>query len=251
MSLQMPESVGGFSVTVYDEVGSTNDVCRALAAEGAPHGTTIIAERQTAGRGRRGRTFFSPQDTGLYMSVLLRPSLAAADLPLLTPVTAVGVAEALEGIIGKRVGIKWVNDLYVGGKKVCGILTEGALTGGRAAYACVGIGINLDTPAGGFPEELATIAGAAAAGRGDIRREAACAVLEALTPIYADPFDKTLVTRYRARSVLDGQRVCVTVGDTAYEATALGIDDRFSLRVRCDGGTERLLSSGEASARIR
>lgn len=248
MALNMQQTVGAWRVTCLEEVTSTNDVCRDLARQGAPAGTVVIAERQTAGRGRRGRRFFSPDGTGLYMSLLLRPDAAAADAVTLTAVTAVGCAQALEGVIGQPVGIKWVNDLYLNGKKICGILTEGALCGARLDYAVVGIGINLDAPADGFPEELRDIAGAAAAGRGDLRAAVACAVLGALSPIYAAPCDPAWLAAYRARSVLDGQRVTVTAGDTAYTATALGIDDRYGLRVVRDDGTAAILTSGEASA---
>lgn len=250
MSLNIPHVWGDWRITVEKEVGSTNDVCRALAADGAPAGTVVVAEKQTAGRGRRGRSFFSPQDTGLYMSLLLRPDMAAADAASLTAVTAVGAAAALERVTGRTVGIKWVNDLFIDGKKVCGILTEAAMCGGsdRLDFAVVGIGINLGLPCGGFPAELQTVAGAAAPHLGDVRAETACAVLEALAPIYADPAAPQWVAQYRARSVLDGQRVRVAVGGTACTALALGVDEQFGLRIRCDDGTERTLTSGEASA---
>lgn len=248
MALNIPGTVGAWRVTCHREVTSTNDVCRELAQAGAPAGTVVIAERQTAGRGRRGRSFFSPDGTGLYMSLLLRPTQAAADASTLTAVTAVGVATALERVIGRSVGIKWVNDLQLDGKKICGILTEGALCGDRLAYACVGIGINLDTPQGGFPTALQDIAGAAAAGQGDLRAAVACAVLEALSPVYADPAAAAWLAAYRARSVLDGQRVRITRGHTVTLATALGITDGYGLRVRLDDGSETVLTSGEASA---
>ena len=130
------------------ETDSTNRVAKELARQGATHGTAVLAERQTAGRGRMERSFFSPEG-GMYLSAILRPEIPPEDLLLMTPMAAAAVWKAVERLTGICLGIKWVNDLYLEGKKVCGILCERT---GDAVI--VGVGLNLKTPEGGFPPEL-------------------------------------------------------------------------------------------------
>ena len=141
---------------VFPVLPSTNDTVKALAAEGAPEGVVVLAEAQTAGKGRMRRQFFSPDGTGIYMSILLRPKLAAEDALFITTAAAAAVADAIEAATGENAGIKWVNDVYLRGLKVCGILTEGALglEEGNLEYAVLGIGINAIAPQNGFPEEI-------------------------------------------------------------------------------------------------
>ena len=153
---------GRCRILVYDHLPSTNQTAREMAADGALDGTVVLAHKQSAGRGRLGRSFFSPDGTGLYMSLILRRDLTAADALRLTPMAAVATAEAIEDMVGHKVDIKWVNDIYLDQKKVCGILTEGSVdpTSGRLAYAVIGIGVNITPPDGGFPEEIRQVAGA-------------------------------------------------------------------------------------------
>lgn len=148
--------------TVRKSLDSTNAEALRRAVDGAPEGTVIVAEEQTAGRGRRGRSFFSPAGTGIYLSILVRPALAAERAHLLTCSAAVAVAEAIEACAGVDASIKWVNDVYCRGKKVAGILTEGSfdLEGGVLQHAVVGIGVNVRPPHAGFPAEIAERAGA-------------------------------------------------------------------------------------------
>ncbi|MDD4849491.1 MAG: biotin--[acetyl-CoA-carboxylase] ligase, partial [Gemmiger sp.] len=143
-------------------VDSTNAHLRTRAQNGEGEGLVLLAGEQTAGRGRAGRAFHSPAGTGLYLSILLRPALPAADAPLLTLAAAVAAAQAVEEVCNVPVEIKWVNDLLLGGKKICGILTEAALSleSGGVDYAVLGVGINLAPPAGGWPEALGSLAGA-------------------------------------------------------------------------------------------
>lgn len=147
---------------VRKSLDSTNAEALRRAVDGAPEGTVIVAEEQTAGRGRRGRSFFSPAGTGIYLSILVRPALAAERAHLLTCSAAVAVAEAIEACAGVDASIKWVNDVYCRGKKVAGILTEGSfdLEGGVLQHAVVGIGVNVRPPHAGFPAEIAERAGA-------------------------------------------------------------------------------------------
>ena len=145
-------------VLVERAVDSTNDELKRRAAAGCPTGTVLVAERQTGGKGRLGRSFYSPPRGGLYMSLLLRPALPASECMAVTACTAVAVAVAAEQICGRRAEIKWVNDIMMDGKKLCGILTEGALSAetGLFDYLVVGIGVNVASA--GFPEELREVA---------------------------------------------------------------------------------------------
>ena len=148
---------------VFDTVDSTNTVCLQRASSGDRSTYAAVAGGQTRGRGRRGRSFFSPDGTGLYMSILLRPEGLQADQAVrFTTVAAVAVSEAIEDVSGKTASIKWVNDIYVSGRKACGILTEASFNpeDGTLDYAVVGIGINVYEPQGGFPEDIKDRAGA-------------------------------------------------------------------------------------------
>ena len=147
---------------VLQRVTSTNTVLRQMAEEGAEDGSVLLADSQTAGRGRMDRRFYSPPGTGLYLSLLLRPRIPAADAVRITACAAVAAAEAIEEVSGRRTAVKWVNDILLDGRKVCGILTEGSVDPltGLLRYAVVGIGVNITPPPDGFPPELRTVAGA-------------------------------------------------------------------------------------------
>ena len=147
------------TVEVYKEVTSTNTLLKQRSQSGAPHGLVIAAESQTSGRGRMGREFFSPDQTGVYFSILLRPTLSPSDALLITTCAAVACARALEKISGKTAQIKWVNDIYIDERKVCGILTEASFVQGKIDFAVLGIGINLYTPDNGFPADIKDKAG--------------------------------------------------------------------------------------------
>ena len=145
-------------IQVFSELDSTNQYLKELAKEGAKAGTVIIANKQSAGRGRLGRSFFSPEGTGIYMSILLRPEMELQKSVRITSMAAVAVARAIERVSGIEAKIKWVNDIFLNGKKVCGILTESGINAitGTLEYAVLGIGINVGTIQ--FPEELKDIA---------------------------------------------------------------------------------------------
>lgn len=240
---------------VFPVLSSTNTVLKTMAAEDAPAGTAVLAAKQTAGRGRLGRSFFSPPAGGLYLSLLLRPDLSPADAPRLTSCAAVAVAEAVEELSGRATGIKWVNDVYMDRRKICGILTEAGmdLETSRVSYVVVGIGINLRTPEGGFPEEIRNIAGAAFDGLSvpDLRNRLAALVLDKLTDYASDPFSDTLFESYQARSLVPGRRITVLApGREPVPAEALCLNRDYSLCVRFPDGTKKDLSSGEVSIRF-
>lgn len=242
----------GLAVTALENTDSTNTCVRRLAEDGAPEGTVVVAAAQTAGRGRSGKSFLSPAGTGLYMSVLLRPQLAMGDALLITTAAAVAVAHAVERVAAVTAQIKWVNDVHVDGKKVCGILTEGALDleNGGLRYAILGIGINICPPAGGFPPELAPIAGALTETGGEaLRAPLAAAVLDEFFALYPHLTEKPFYDDYVSRSLLTGRQIEVLRGGMHLPAMALGIDRDLHLRVRYADGSEENLAAGEVSTR--
>ena len=239
-------------VHVYSSVASTNTLLKAWAEDGCAEGTVAVADEQTAGRGRRGRSFFSPKGTGLYMSILLRPAECDEAALQITTTAAVAVAEAIEALSGKTAQIKWVNDIYLDGKKACGILTEASLDveSGGLNYAIVGIGINALRPADGFPEELENIASAVfdRCEQPNLRCRLAAAVLERFFSHYHTLGSDDCFEAYRQRSLVIGRRVTVLSGGVAVgEAEVLDLERDYSLRVRYDDGLETLLNSGEVS----
>ena len=249
-----------FELEVFPEIESTNSYLKAKAAKTRPGGGdgelkdwhTVIASGQSAGRGRMGRAFVSPAGTGLYLSVLLRPAIAAEKAVRITTAAAVAACRAIESCTEERAQIKWVNDIYVRGKKTCGILTEAALNleSGSLDWAVMGIGFNVYEPQGGFPEELREIAGAIAAQRQrDLRSWIAAAFLREFYTLCKDLEAADFAEEYRTRSFLLGKSINVIRGDTVTPATALDIDRECHLLVRYEDGKEEALSSGEVSVR--
>ncbi len=244
------------SLKVYSLLDSTNTELRRLAAGEAPEGTVVIAEEQTQGRGRQGRHFFSPPSTGLYMSVLLRPQEEVSPL-LITTAAAVAVAQAVEEITGVTAQIKWVNDIYCGDKKVCGILTEGAFYPNRSdlQYAVLGIGVNIAAPSTGFPQEIQNRAGSLYQNKKPpifLKEKLAAAILTHFWKWYEDLNTKEHLDEYRRRSLLMGKTVEVltTTGTVTDVATVTGISDTFALQVTTTDGAKKELSSGEVSIRL-
>ena len=246
----------GINLQVYRTVSSTNTVLKAMAEEGAKEGTCIIAAEQSAGRGRLGRSFYSPPDSGIYMSLLLRPALQATDATCITACAAVAVAEAIESLAPVKAEIKWVNDVYVDGRKVCGILTEASLDceSGMVSHLIVGIGINIRIPASDFPEDLKGIAGVAFGDRKipELRNRLAAEVLNRLMHYYENLTDKAWFDEYRRRSLVLGKEISILAPGRAPEAaTALDLDRDFALIVRTESGELRRLNSGEVSVRTQ
>ena len=239
---------------VQKSVVSTNSLLKELAIQGEAEGKVLIAEEQTSGRGRLGRDFYSPAKTGIYMSILLRPKLTVEDSLFITTSAAVAVAKAIEKIADCEAKIKWVNDIYCNGKKVCGILTEAGIDfeGGGLEYAVIGIGINISKPEGGFPDELTNIATALFSSNkysSDLRSQLVAEILNNFWIYYENISNKTFLTEYRERSILIGQEINVISGDTSRRALALEIDDNARLVVKLSDGEIKTLSSGEVSIR--
>jgi BirA family biotin operon repressor/biotin-[acetyl-CoA-carboxylase] ligase len=233
----------------FEECGSTNTEAKKYAASGVRN-AVFVAARQTEGRGRMGRSFLSSEG-GLYLSYLFHPDIRPADAVMITVYAAVCLSRIIEELTPVRVGIKWVNDLIVGGKKLAGILTEGAFTedGERFRYAVVGIGLNVERV--GFPPELADIATDIETESGtapDISLIAALLVRELRKFSEASPAD--YMDEYRMRSLVKGRRVRVERADKSYFATVLSIGDDASLSVITDEGIEEKLFTGEISIRL-
>lgn len=238
-----------YRVTALGEIDSTNARLKEWAAMGEAEGAVLIADAQSAGRGRRGRGFFSPAGTGLYMSVLLRPRLDAADTALLTPLAAVAVCRALKASAGREAGIRWVNDILLNEKKVCGILAEGV----PGAYTVLGIGINLCDPPGGFPADIAGLAGSVFGGEPCAEEQKsglAARLLEELYALYTALPDTAFMREYRALSLVLNRRVRV-LAEPGFEALAEEIDEDGALIVRKDDGERVRLCAGEVSVRPR
>lgn len=233
---------------------STNDMLKIEAEHGADEGFVIVADKQTSGKGRRGRSFFSP-DSGLYLSILLRPKISANDALMITTAAAVAVASAIESVCGKVCGIKWVNDIFLDGLKICGILTEAAVDfeSGGLQYAVLGIGINLAHPNGEFPPELSEIAGAIyddLPKNHDIKNKLCACVISNFFEIYKALPDRSFMNEYRKKSFVTGKDIYVISQSGKVKAKALEIDDNAGLKVQYENGEIATVSTGEVSIRL-
>jgi len=265
-------------IFIYNSLESTNITAKELAAKGAKHGTVLIADSQTAGKGRYGRSFFSPPGHGLYMSFILQPEFFGYEnTTLITAFAAVAVCEAIEAITdtpvaGKSIKsktpqIKWVNDVFINGKKVCGILTESVISSDSSVipWIVLGIGVNFKTPKAGFPEDLQKIAGCIFENEKPTvsRNRLAAEIINRLVfPVTNQvsrndktccfekaALEKTMLENYKQRMFLLGKPIIVTgVGDS-FEAIATDIDDLGQLIVKKDNGELLTLNSGEVCIR--
>ena len=242
-------------ISVFSSVTSTNTILKEMAEQGAKEGTVIIAEEQTAGRGRTGKQFYSPKGTGIYISILLRPDIPAEESLFLTTSAAVATARAIEDVSDKRALIKWVNDIYLEDKKTCGILTEGAFNveTGKLDYAIVGIGINVCIPDGGFPDNIKDIATAIFDKQTDSINKRSILIanlLDYFMEYYKDFKSKSYVKEYIERSMIIGKTITVIEGSKTSVAKAIDIDKNCRLKVQFEDGTTKWLSYGEVSTKI-
>ena len=250
----LDETVDTDRIYIHQCLASTNDTSKDMAKEGCVHGTVVIANKQTAGRGRFNRNFYSPEGTGLYMSVVLdADKLGLKEYTLLTPLVAVVVSRVIHSKTGKNCGIKWVNDLYIEDKKICGILTEGVMNEGTLDKFVVGIGINIGTSE--FPTELKTIAGAIV-NEGDewnIRNEITAGLINELTKENLFEEYESYMREYMDKQILIEKTVNVLDIKENYVAKVMGVDSKGCLQVvRLEGdnaGKMESLNSGEVSIR--
>ena len=304
--LRMMEHPERIELSVVPVTGSTNADVRTAAQNGAKEGYTVIAAEQTNGSGRRGRSFYSPKGTGVYISTLLRPASCRAEEAMrITTIAAVAACRAVEQLLesaenpahgeslaekktescgealaekktelcgealdekkselcGEALpGIKWVNDVYLRGRKICGILTQASfdMESGFLDYAVMGIGFNVYEPEGGFPDNISQIAGAIFEHEQEDAKNRLCAAfLDAFYKGMEGLRKRGYAEEYRKRSLVIGKEIRVLTGgdyekgaDAGRKAKALAIDDDCHLLVAYDDGTEEWLSSGEISIRI-
>lgn len=241
-------------ICVVKSASSTNALVREKAHAGAKQGYAVLADEQTEGRGRLGRSFFSPKDTGIYMSLLLRPeNYEAKQAVRMTTMAAAAMCEAVEAVSDEQASIKWVNDIFVRGKKVCGILTEGSfnLENGLLDYAVLGLGINVYPPENGFPAELDKVAGAVFQQKqSDMKNHLAAEFLNRFYGYYTAPDQKDYVEGYQKRSLVIGRQVTLSSAGGPENALVTGIDDECRLLVRYSDGREGCYASGEISIRL-
>lgn len=241
-------------INVVPAVDSTNVLVKEKAEAGLPEGYTLVSNEQTAGKGRYGRFFFSPAETGAYLSLLLRPKRCAAQQAQgITTMAAVAMCEAIEAVSDEKPQIKWVNDIFVRGKKVCGILTEGSfgLESGLLAYAVLGLGINVYPPQGGFPEELGEIAGAVFEKPcADMKNRLVAEFLNRFMGYYESGDPAEYIGKYRNYSMVIGKEITVLSQGNDRKAFAYGIDDECRLQVRFEDGHTESLYYGEIQIRI-
>ena len=242
----------GRKLEIHELLDSTNNRAKALAAESAPHGTVVIADSQTGGRGRRGRSFFSPEHSGIYLTVILRPKCTPEQASLLTSMAAVATARAIEKTAEADVKIKWVNDLYLNDRKICGILSEAGMNmeTGQLDHVAVGIGVNTARMA--FPPELQEIATSVGneTGAAPDRNRLAAEILNELEKLYDEQDSAAFLRESRRRSNVIGRDITVIEGDKRYPARAVDIDSRGRLIIETPEGRTRL-NYGEVSLKLK
>lgn len=243
-------------VFVYDEVDSTNELAKKYGDANPGKEAIFISDSQTRGKGRRGRSFYSPKGTGMYLSILIRPNVSLSEAMNYTCMIAESTCRAISKVTGLEVGIKWVNDIYFNNKKISGILTEAStsLEDGSLSYVVIGIGINLYEPYEGFPEDIKDKAGALMASRQDpnLKNKLYSAMITEFYKDYKLPNRYPYIEGYREKSILVGSYVKITPNLeneklTAGYALVTGIDNECHLQVRYDDGREEALFSGEVS----
>ena len=238
--------IGKQAIYYYDSIASTNDKAYELAESGAPEGTIVVAETQTRGKGRAGRKWVSPKGAGIYMSLILRPGVEMSQIQAITLITALAVIKAVKAVCDLDAMMKWPNDVFLEGKKLCGILTEMKAQPDRVDFLVLGIGINVNTPSGKLPPEGTSlkIAGARAVDRSRLMK----AVLEDLEREYLrykeEGFESLREECKRASTVLGG-RVRIAEHARSVEGTAVDIDEKGALIVRDDNGFLQRVFSGD------
>lgn len=240
-------------IQVLDKATSTNTLVKELATE-KNEGFVMVAGEQTAGRGRLGRSFFSPGDSGVYMSLLLKPQIKPEDAVQITTAAAVAVCRALEKLSIADTEIKWVNDIYVCNKKVCGILTESSFNSESKIFdfAVLGVGINIYESAEGFPDEIKNIAGAVFSERKeDLRNKFIAGFINEFFRYYKELYSKNHMKEYKEKNFVLGKEINIIQGENIRIGKAIDIDENCNLVVELPDGETEKLYSGEISVRVK
>lgn len=237
----------------FDTISSTNTYAKQLAKKGEGEATVVISKTQTDGKGQFGRSFYSPENNGIYMSVILRPNISLVDCQFITIAAAVAVCEAVKKLTENTAQIKWVNDIYLNSKKICGILTETVVdtASKKPEFVILGIGLNLTRPQSDFPDEIKNIAGVLFEKDDNIdKRKIAKTILDNFFHFYKSLENKLFLQKYRELSLLTNKRVSFVYGGNQLSGIALGIDDNANLLVELENGKKLHLTSGKASVKI-
>ncbi|MBR5202278.1 MAG: biotin--[Clostridia bacterium] len=240
------------NITIFNEVESTNTYLKKLGSQGEKESKLVIALSQTGGKGRMGRSFYSPNGIGIYFSLLLHPKISAEKSLFLTVMAAVSVAETVMKYNKNDVKIKWVNDIYIDGKKVCGILTEGAINAKKKLdYAVVGIGINIVAPENGFPDDIKDIATSIFPGNTEdnIKEKIVADVVNKFFDMYNGK-DTDYVKRYKEYSYLTGKEINIISCENTRPAIVIDITDECHLLVKNEIDEIEEISSGDVSVRV-
>ena len=249
---QLETAWAGKTCLCFDVLESTQEYAKVLGADSGVHGTLIVADTQTAGKGRRGRVWQSPKGTTISMSLCLEPKLQTKNVAGLTLVMALAAAKGILEVTGEKVGIKWPNDIVLNRKKICGILTEMIFTE-RGYAVIIGIGMNVNTE--NFPDEIKDIAGSLKSETGkEISREALIASVMKYFEIDYERYVQTedlssLQEEYEELLVNRDREVLVLDPKEPYRGIARGINAQGNLMVACEDGTEKCVYSGEVSVR--
>jgi BirA family biotin operon repressor/biotin-[acetyl-CoA-carboxylase] ligase len=238
-------------ITVYKTIGSTNTEAKLLSTQSAQHGTVILSEEQTQGRGRMGRDFYSPAESGIYMSIILKPNINIADSVLITTAAAVAVCLAIDKFTNQESKIKWVNDIYINDRKICGILTEAVtdIESGTINSVIVGIGLNVKTEL--FPTEIKEIAGSIFSSNDDtfIRNQLSAEIINNAISMCGKLEDRTFLEIYKDRSMIIGEKIRYLKNGQWFDGYAQDIDEYGGLIVFHDDGHKEVLHSGEITVR--
>lgn len=244
--------IGRQGIICLAQTDSTNSHAKRLAHEGAPEGTVVLAESQTSGRGRRGRSWFSPAGQSIYASIILRPAMAPSQTPQITLMTAVAVARALQKSTGLNATIKWPNDILISDKKIAGILTEITTEMDTVDYVVVGLGVNVNTTAADMPPDIRSIATSVRIESGSrfSRINLLCTLLHHFESSYGtlqrDGF-KPIMAQWREMSDIIGQPVHVDVLDTRHTGIVEAVDDDGVLILKDDSGQRHRIFSGDVT----
>ncbi len=235
-------------ILTFNTITSTNTVAKKMAIDGATDGTIIIADEQTEGRGRYGKSFFSPGGTGIYMSIIMKPDLGLEDSQLITIYTAVAVCKAIELITNIEPKIKWVNDIFLNNKKICGILTEATsdFESGKIESIIIGIGINIQTREVDFPDELSSIAGSLFP-KDVSRNKLIAGILNEIFNNLKDLATEGLIKEYKNRSFVLGREISFYKNEVITYGRAIDINKNGNLIVIAQDGKTETLNSGEIS----
>ena len=238
-------------ILVYEQLPSTNTEAKTLAINGANEFTTIIAKSQTQGKGRLGRRFISNSENGLYMSIILKPNIPPSECVHITVLTAVAVMEAINETSGVDSDIKWVNDIYINDKKVCGILVESTCENNIITNAIVGVGVNITPPQNGFDTEIKDIATSIFDKIAPPNyKEILCAkIIDKIVHYYKNIKEKTYMNAYREKSNIINKEVDIYIGNDIFKGIAIDINDKAEIVVKMENGETRIFNSGEARVR--